>query len=207
MGIINKEKFVKKRLFYPDHITILMWDAVSIIFLGYFLTFMPVFMVFNVEHIILDIIETIIDVFFIIDILINFNLTYINECGQYETNRKKIVIKYFKGYFCLDLFTSIPFGWIFKSVGMRQGSFNKILRVLKLPKLYSKLKFSNEYALSNALKYFKLGNMWRYKIKSKESVFNSIYLGILTGLILHLGACLFCYIGFHSSLIPKTWIY
>ena len=78
----------------------------------------------------------------------------------------------------------------------KQGSFNKIFRILKLPKLYSKFRFSNDFVLKNALKYFKLGHMWRYKIKSKESVIQSILLACLTGLILHLGACCFCYLGF-----------
>lgn len=128
---------------------------------------MPLFVTFNIEHPFLSVFEMMIDLFFIADIVINFNLTFINQNGVYELSRKKIAIKYLRGYFIVDLLTSIPFGWIFKWLGYSSISFNKIFRVLKLPKLYSKIKFSNDYALSNALKYLKLDNMWRYKIKSK----------------------------------------
>ena len=130
---------------------ILVWDITSIILLFYFLTFLPYFVVFNVESVILTLIEIMIDIFFILDILVNFNLTFINSKGVYEKSRRKIALKYVKGYFALDLLTSIPFGWIFIAFGYESISFNKIFRVLKLPKLYSKIKFSNDFALSNAL--------------------------------------------------------
>jgi len=53
----------------------------------------------------------------------------------------------------------------------------------------------------------RLGNLWRYKIKSQESLLSTIYFTILLYVVLHLGACTFIYLGFQDSFIPHTWIY
>ncbi len=62
------------------------------------------------------------------------------------------------------------------------------------------------FTLSNILKTLKLGNLWRYKIKAKEGLIKTIYVAIMTYLVLHLGGCIFTYIGFAESLYPNTWI-
>ena len=202
--INTKKKTKKLYLFYPDQTFIIIWSIFSLIFLMYFLTIMPYLIVFNINSTFLNTFEKIIDIYFIIDIIFNFNLTFIRKDGKYEKNRKKICKHYLKNYFIIDLFTSIPISWMMSSSST--SSINKILRILKLPKLIQTVKMTKLFSLSNILKSLKLGNMWRYKIKAKEGLINTIYVSFMTYLVLHLGGCIFTYIGFYEGFYPNTWI-
>lgn len=113
---------------------------------------------------VIDGFEIIIDVYFIVDILINFNLAFMTAKGSLVEDRKVISKKYLKSYFIIDFLTSIPLGWFITSGNSSQ--LNKMLRILKVPKLIRTLKTSQKLQLSNLLKVFRLGNLWRYKVKS-----------------------------------------
>jgi hypothetical protein len=53
------------------------------------------------------IIDTLLDCFFILDILVNFNLAILRE-GEVVDDRRTITREYLKGSFTFDLFTSFP---------------------------------------------------------------------------------------------------
>lgn len=156
---------------------------------------MPFFLFLDSQSLGLDIFEMVLDYFFIFDIFLNFNVAYKDSTGVLITDWKMIAMNYLKGFFWIDLLTSIPISQIFRSSDSAVGSFNKLFRLFRLPKIYSKLKLNKEFSLGNLLRYLKLGNMWRYKIKSKEALLSSLFLGFVTFLILHLGACIFIFIG------------
>ena len=46
---------------------------------------------------------------FIIDIVINFRTTYINENEDVISEPSKIAVHYFRGWFIIDLVAAIPF--------------------------------------------------------------------------------------------------
>lgn len=117
----NQNEKWRRFLFYPDNKFIIIWDIISLVFLIYFLSFMPVLIVFNYNNEFLDIFEIIVDCFFIIDIFINFNLTYKKKNGCFESNRKVIVKKYLKSYFIIDFFTSLPISLILSSSSINSG--------------------------------------------------------------------------------------
>ena len=48
------------------------------------------------------------------DIFVSMNTTY-KVNNKYEQSRKKVIKKYLKGYFFIDLLTSIPLSWIYRS--------------------------------------------------------------------------------------------
>ena len=53
------------------------------------------------------IIDTLLDCFFILDILVNFNLAILSG-GEVVDDRKTVTMQYLKGSFTFDLFTSFP---------------------------------------------------------------------------------------------------
>lgn len=53
--------------------------------------------------------DTCVDCLFFTDIIFNFFTVIELEDGSYETSRVKIMKNYCKGWFFLDLFTTIPF--------------------------------------------------------------------------------------------------
>lgn len=73
---------------------------------------------------------------------------------------------------------------------------NKLLRILKIPKLIKTLKMSKRFTLSNLLRTLHLGDLWRYRIKSSESLISTLYFAIMTYIVLHIGSCIFIYIGY-----------
>ena len=204
--IIKKNSLLKfKRktyLFYPNTIFIFIWSLINLIFIFYFITFLPFFIVSFLEIKFFLNLEKIINIFFIIDIFLNFNTTYELENKTYEKSRKKITIKYLKTYFFIDLFTSIPFEFIL----YKSSPYNKIFRILKLPKFLTILKSTKVFKLKHILELLKLEKSWKFKIKVKANFFKTLYLILQTFFIVHISACIFVYIGRLDYLYPFTWI-
>ena len=203
--IIKKNSSIKEKktkyLFYPDNIYLFIWNTINLFFIFYFVTFLPFFIVSFLEINFFLTLERIINIFFIVDLIINFNITYEIENKKYEQSRKKIGLKYIKSYFFVDLFTSIPFEWI-----LRSSPYNKIFRILKLPKLISILKVTKVFKMRHILDLLNLEKFWRFKIRVKANLFKTLYLTLQTFFIVHISACIFIYIGHLDYLYPSTWI-
>lgn len=56
--------------------------------------------------------DTIIDCFFMLDILINFNTGFYRK-GVVVMKRRDIIFNYLKTWFWLDLIASFPYNWVF----------------------------------------------------------------------------------------------
>ena len=54
--------------------------------------------------------------FFFFDIAICFNTAYVDEKGDYITDRKKIALDYLKGWFWIDFISNIPLDYIMAAV-------------------------------------------------------------------------------------------
>lgn len=103
------------------------------------------------------------DVSFIIDVVIGFRTSYVNEkTGKEILDTKMIIYQYIKGRFFIDLLASIPFD-IFTLVifGGKKGgivlqliSLLKLVRVLRLSKLIAFMNLQNDFKMS--LKLIKL---------------------------------------------------
>eukprot|EP00638_Chattonella_subsalsa_P009498 CAMPEP_0117744714 /NCGR_PEP_ID=MMETSP0947-20121206/6927_1 /TAXON_ID=44440 /ORGANISM="Chattonella subsalsa, Strain CCMP2191" /LENGTH=594 /DNA_ID=CAMNT_0005561723 /DNA_START=341 /DNA_END=2125 /DNA_ORIENTATION=+ len=85
--------------------------------------------------------EIAIDIFFLIDILLNFRTTYIDDDSKEEvTDNRQIAVHYLRTDFCLDLVSSVPvqllalanIGGGAAGGGLQYGSFLKLCRILKL---------------------------------------------------------------------------
>ncbi|VDP13055.1 unnamed protein product [Soboliphyme baturini] len=57
----------------------------------------------------LEVVDLIVDIMFIIDIIINFRTTYVNNNDEVVSHPGKIAIHYFKGWFIIDVVAAIPF--------------------------------------------------------------------------------------------------
>lgn len=57
----------------------------------------------------LNVVDLIVDIMFIIDILINFRTTYVNQNEEVVSHPANIAIHYFKGWFLIDMVAAIPF--------------------------------------------------------------------------------------------------
>lgn len=94
----------------------------------------------------------VIDIFFLIDILISFRTTYINERTGAEVKEVKLIARhYLRGQFTIDLLATLPFDTIgavlFDSDNLTFKFFGalKLVRVLRLSKIITYLRSTEEF--------------------------------------------------------------
>lgn len=57
----------------------------------------------------LEVVDLIVDIMFIVDIIINFRTTYVNDNDEVVSHPGKIAVHYFRGWFIIDVVAAIPF--------------------------------------------------------------------------------------------------
>uniref|UniRef100_A0A3Q3JZF0 Cyclic nucleotide-binding domain-containing protein n=1 Tax=Monopterus albus TaxID=43700 RepID=A0A3Q3JZF0_MONAL len=97
----------------------------------------------------LNVIDLIVDIMFIIDILINFRTTYVNQNEEVVSHPTKIAIHYFKGWFLIDMVAAIPFDLLIFGSGSDETTtligLLKTARLLRLVRVARKLDRYSEY--------------------------------------------------------------
>ncbi|KAK7938503.1 hypothetical protein WMY93_001829 [Mugilogobius chulae] len=86
---------------------------------------------------------------FIIDILINFRTTYVNQNEEVVSHPARIAIHYFKGWFLIDMVAAIPFDLLIFGSGSDETTtligLLKTARLLRLVRVARKLDRYSEY--------------------------------------------------------------
>ena len=89
------------------------WDLFIIILVCYNIITLPLLIAFQVESLDSDfaqVVNSTLDFFFFIDILIDFRTTYVDAYSGIEVlEGKQIAKNYLKGRFLIDLLSTIPF--------------------------------------------------------------------------------------------------
>lgn len=115
------------------------------------------------SNIILDTMNFLIDIFFMLDLFINFRSSYINDdTGEEITKLNLIAYNYLKGRFWIDLLASVPLDMLSYGLGGLDENSRyldfiellKLFRVLRLSRLIMYLNLKNELKMS--LKIIKL---------------------------------------------------
>jgi hypothetical protein len=93
-------------------------------------------------------IDVVIDVYFLLDIVVNFRTAYHNEHGQIETDTCLIAKSYMKGWFIIDFASCLPVQYFMLMMSAINGTeaggggsikITKILRLVKLAKNLARL--------------------------------------------------------------------
>lgn len=193
-----------KCLLMPNSKILFIWNFLIMFCVGYIVTFMPYYMVFDKKNSSRDIIEILLNLVFIADMVLMFFSAFYDSKGKLVISHKEICISYLKGYFFIDLLTSIPFSFIMTSENSSNTeNVNKILSLLKLPKLIRMIKLAKIIKVKEAMKGTKIG----YYFRINRGFFKVLGLGLVTLIILHLGTCLWCSLGFLNNQYPNTWIF
>uniref|UniRef100_UPI00398E8FB3 potassium voltage-gated channel subfamily H member 6a isoform X2 n=1 Tax=Pristiophorus japonicus TaxID=55135 RepID=UPI00398E8FB3 len=97
----------------------------------------------------LAVVDLIVDIMFIIDIIINFRTTYVNENDEVVSHPANIAIHYFKGWFLIDIVAAIPFDLLIFRSGSDETTtligLLKTARLLRLVRVARKLDRYSEY--------------------------------------------------------------
>ncbi|XP_072311602.1 voltage-gated inwardly rectifying potassium channel KCNH6 isoform X2 [Eucyclogobius newberryi] len=97
----------------------------------------------------LNVADLLVDVLFIVDIVINFRTTYVDQNDDVVTQPVRIAKHYMKGWFPIDLFAAVPFDLlIFRSGSDEMATLTSLLktaRLLRLVRVARKLDRYSEY--------------------------------------------------------------
>ena len=220
--VVVKQNMNSKRWFFrANEPRRLRWDL-WIMFLATFNCFqVPYNVAFDTkENIFTYTINAIIDVFFILDIFINFRTSIVSELDSEEIfDQKKVALRYLRSKFFIDFLASIPFDYfvlIFSTDNNSSFIFElfsllKLVRVLRLSRLITHLNLRNEVKVS--LRLIKLifflimylhwvGCAWYYIVKqNKEWIPPLDYVYITTNLYEESNFYKYCSSMYHSVLM------
>lgn len=140
-GLFDSQS-IPEGLYDPDSTFMKYWDVFQFFALSYIILILPVRVGFAVEIPLLSFpfcIDLIIDVYFIIDIYLNFNTARWLPNGVLDTNRKSIRRRYARGWFTVDLVTSFPISYIMLLARLTQGDtrgerngYQRMTRLVKI---------------------------------------------------------------------------
>ncbi|XP_062860051.1 potassium voltage-gated channel subfamily H member 6 [Trichomycterus rosablanca] len=98
----------------------------------------------------LNVVDGIVDVLFIVDIVISFRTTYVNQNDEVVTHPRRIAIHYIKGWFLIDMVAAFPFDLLIFRSGSDETTTTligllKTARLLRLVRVARKLDRYSEY--------------------------------------------------------------
>ncbi|XP_042354280.1 potassium voltage-gated channel subfamily H member 2-like [Plectropomus leopardus] len=96
----------------------------------------------------LNVVDSIVDIMFIVDIIINFRTTYVNSNDEVVSQSSRIAVHYFKGWFLIDMVAAIPFDLLIYRSGEETTTLIGLLktaRLLRLVRVARKLDRYSEY--------------------------------------------------------------
>lgn len=201
-----KMKLKKEHCFllFPDDSFTKVWNSiisVILIYVTFALSFELAFI--TTTNLFFELNEYITSVFFIFDIIFNFNMCYYEKSGKLVTSRKKIIWRYLRCWFFIDFISSFPFylltdtskGSIFQGFKtIKIFRYFKIVRILRLLKFIK--KFFPQHLKNRSKKYF-------LKFKSNtERMTQHLFVALIFA---HIYSCIFYSIPMAIS--PKVnWV-
>lgn len=176
----------------------ILWDVVMAILVAVTAILVPMRIAFDIQNsVTFNYTDRMSDGLFLIDMLLSFFTTYLDETGVEIVDRHDIRKYYLKTTFLIDLLATIPFDFIFESV-TSQGKFKslKIIRTVKLVKLLRLMRLS---------KLLKMNIQWTSEFAINA---DSIRLLKLVGpvmIIVHFVGCFWFYISIDYPDDNKWW--
>jgi hypothetical protein len=193
-------------VFHPEHQNVLMWQMVGFVFIVYMAFVLPAQMAFGIEAYTLFVIESVIDVYCIVDLPLNFITAY----RDYSTSEHKLVTDpsriaktYFQTWMAPDLVSAVPWDWI--TVGNGSGRMSQMTKGVRFLKVMKTLRLARLVRL-----------MRMERIKDKVDIVIEAFpaivfiLGIvkivfLLLCIVHWSACIWYVIGCSDDM-ENTWL-
>ena len=208
----------------PDSNALWMWMIILMLLLLWTAIYIPYRLAFLDEvSLAVFIHECVCDSFFLLDIIINFFTAYSEKDDTIVVDHKKIACRYLKSWFSIDLIArysiyiyiyiySLPF-----QIMERNSKYNKVFRLLRIPRLYKMLKVLRLVKVFNNLKPNRLYEKCFFLVKLNSGREINIYIYIYIGLgrlmkvlvtmlfFVHLYACLWYFLAKYGGFQPECW--
>ena len=200
---------IPRTVFHPESYFRLIWEALMSLTILYIAIFTP-FIIAFIEIDSLDAftyIDLILDILYIIDFLINCSTAYFDSTSTLITDRKQIIMNYFKSWMLFDLISCIPFGFLSMIIESNFNQSQNYIRFVKLSRLYKLLRISKLLKTSKNL----TKNSFFIKVQDylniKHSRVRFLYSVTNILIFIHMISCLWTFTAKIDNCGPDTWIY
>ena len=132
-------------VFLPDSLFKRRWNLYIAVLLIYTGIFVPLRIAFyDKVDLWVIIVECFVDLSFLIDIVFSFTSAFDRRDGQVETRHRKIANRYFKGWFFIDLISTLPTQLLEvewgSDVDFEDATNVKLMRLARIPRIYKILR-------------------------------------------------------------------
>lgn len=183
----------KKFIISPLNLYYLLWQGLLTLITAYSLTFRLYFIAFNQEELFpLTICEIIIDLFFIVDLFIHFQVAYFDLDNNLVYSYSSIAENYLKTYFVPDALASIP---------LTLFNTHKSLRIIQIFSILFKIRHTSN--VENALKSSQMLKNLMFMRSGIWKIFNFLFVLCLA---LHFSSCLFFLSAQLNEFDHNTWV-
>uniref|UniRef100_A0A061S2C0 Hyperpolarization activated cyclic nucleotide-gated potassium channel 4 n=1 Tax=Tetraselmis sp. GSL018 TaxID=582737 RepID=A0A061S2C0_9CHLO len=142
--------------------------------------------------------EIIIDFTFLLDVALNFNTGFIREPDYVAVmDRRQIAAAYLRGWFMLDLLSSIPLDLIIMQQSNTALRFPRVLRLIRTFRLIKVLRLSRAFRYAERLQIFSGMSTFGMRITKL------IFLGVI---FLHWNACTQFLVAAASEFPEESWV-
>ena len=149
--------------------------------------------------------EILIDILLGIDIVLTFFSAYTDDEENLVKNHKKIIKKYLKSWFIVDIISVLPISYIFN----QQGKYSGLTKISKLPKLYRLVKLTKLLRITKMSSKGNLNKVTKFfmeKLKINANV-ERLFFFVLTFLLMnHLCACFWYFMAKIEDFSPDSWV-
>ena len=149
--------------------------------------------------------EILIDIFLGIDIVLTFFSAYTDDEENLVKNHRKIIKKYLKSWFIVDIISVLPISYIFN----QEGKYSSLTKISKLPKLYRLVKLTKLLRITKMSSKGNLNKVTKFfmeKLKINANV-ERLFFFVLTFLLMnHLCACFWYFMAKIEDFSPDSWV-
>ncbi|TUI06152.1 Potassium voltage-gated channel subfamily H member 1 [Bagarius yarrelli] len=128
------------------------WDWVILILTFYTAIMVPYNVSFKTKqnNVVWLVVDSVVDVIFLVDIVLNFHTTFVGPAGEVISDPKLIRMNYLKTWFIIDLMSCLPYDVINAFENVDEGIISlfsslKVVRLLRLGRVARKLDHYIEY--------------------------------------------------------------
>ena len=187
-------------LIHPSAKWLFRWDLSLAMMIIYSVLIVPYRIGFDIEIptlSALDCLDVFIDISFCLDMGINFNTAFFDEREErIVEDRRRIALRYLKGWFVIDLLSTVPFDRIFALFGGGAGLRSlKLIRVLRLVRL---LKLAKLFKLGKFATFMEDLNLNPAIMRLLKMLFQIVF-------IAHLLSCFWYFIASYDKHNVGTW--
>ena len=188
----------------PDNPYKKMWDLLIAFLILYSAIITPYEIAFSDSNKV-SWFEVLIDILLGIDIVLTFFSAYTDDEENLVKNHRKIIKKYLKSWFIVDIISVLPISYIFN----QEGKYSSLTKISKLPKLYRLVKLTKLLRITKMSSKGNLNKVTKFfmeKLKINANV-ERLFFFVLTFLLMnHLCACFWYFMAKIEDFSPDSWV-